>query len=99
MTNVQVDDLNVLSEETLITPNELKEAVPASEQALETVSNARLAIRNILNRTDKRLLLIVGPCSIHDQDAAMEYASRLKQLADEVSDSLLLVMRVYFEKP
>jgi 3-deoxy-7-phosphoheptulonate synthase len=97
--NVQVDDLNVLSEETLITPDELKAKVPTSARALETVSNARLTIRNILTRRDKRLLLIVGPCSVHDMDAAMDYAKRLKALADEVSDSLLLVMRVYFEKP
>ena len=99
MTNVQVDDLNVLSAETLITPNELKKEVPASEAALETVAGARVTIRNILDREDKRLLLIVGPCSIHDLDAAMDYANRLKRLSDEVSDSLLLVMRVYFEKP
>lgn len=99
MTDVQVDDLNVLSEETLITPNELKAAVPASAAALRTVSEARLQIRNILDRTDKRLLIVVGPCSIHDLDAAMDYARRLKVLADEVADSLMLVMRVYFEKP
>ncbi len=94
-----VDDLNVLSEETLITPNQLKEMAPASEKALTTVSNARLAIRNILSRVDKRLVIIVGPCSIHDVAAAMDYAARLKQLSEEVADSLMLVMRVYFEKP
>jgi len=99
MTNLQVDDLNVLSEETLITPNQLKVNVPASEKALATVSNARLSMKEILARRDPRLFLIVGPCSIHDVDAAMEYASKLKTLAEEVSDSLLLVMRVYFEKP
>ena len=99
MTNLQVDDLNVLSEETLITPFELKERVPTSEHALETVSKGRLTIKNILQRNDKRLLIIVGPCSIHDTEAALDYAARLKQLAAEVSDSLYLVMRVYFEKP
>ena len=99
MNNIQVDDLNVLSEETLITPEKLKERVPASDRALETVSGGRLAIKNILQRRDARLFLIVGPCSIHDVSAAMEYAERLKHLAGEVSDSLLLVMRVYFEKP
>ena len=99
MNDIQVDDLNVLSEETLITPEKLKELAPASGRALETVSGGRLAIKRILQRRDPRLFLIVGPCSIHDVSAAMEYAQRLKRLADEVSDSLLLVMRVYFEKP
>ncbi len=94
-----VDDLNVLSEETLLNPNRLKALVPASERALETVSKGRLAIKNILARKDPRLLVITGPCSIHDLDAAMEYARNLKTLAGEVSDTLLLVMRVYFEKP
>lgn len=95
----QLDDLNVLSEETLITPTALKAKVPLSEAALATVSRGRLAIKNILERKDKRLIIIVGPCSIHDIDAAMDYATRLNSLAREVSDSLYLVMRVYFEKP
>ncbi|MBQ60697.1 MAG: 3-deoxy-7-phosphoheptulonate synthase [Gammaproteobacteria bacterium] len=99
MTELIVDDINVLSEETLINPNQLKQDVPASDSALETVSNGRLAIKKILAREDPRLLLIVGPCSIHDSAAALDYAARLKALAGEVSDSLLLVMRVYFEKP
>lgn len=99
MTELKVDDINVLSEETLINPNKLKEEVPASDNALATVSNGRLAIKRILAREDPRLILIVGPCSIHDTRAAMDYAARLKSLADEVSGTLLLVMRVYFEKP
>jgi 3-deoxy-7-phosphoheptulonate synthase len=99
MNDIKVDDLNVLSEETLITPEQLKEAVPASDTALETVSGGRLAIKKILQRQDPRLFIIVGPCSIHDTEAALDYAARLKALSDEVSDSLLLVMRVYFEKP
>ena len=99
MNDIKVDDLNVLSEETLLNPEELKVSVPASAQAMETVSGGRLAIKKILKRQDPRLFLIVGPCSIHDTTAAMEYAQRLKALSDEVEDSLLLVMRVYFEKP
>ena len=95
----QVDDLNVLSEETLITPTDLKAKVPLTEAALTSVSRGRLTIKNILERRDKRLIIIVGPCSIHDIDAAMDYARRLKGLAEEVADSLYLVMRVYFEKP
>jgi 3-deoxy-7-phosphoheptulonate synthase len=99
MTNVVVDDLNVLSEQTLMTPNELKKLIPASSQALATVANGRLTIKEILEHKDPRLFVIIGPCSIHDMEAAMEYAHRLKLLAEEVQDSLVLVMRVYFEKP
>jgi 3-deoxy-7-phosphoheptulonate synthase len=99
MNEIKVDDLNVLSEETLINPEELKALVPTSDHALETVAGGRLAIKKILQRQDPRLFVIVGPCSIHDTEAAMEYARKLKTLSDEVEDSLLLVMRVYFEKP
>ena len=99
MNDIRVDDLNVLSEQTLMNPEELKGSVPVSARAIETVSGGRLAIKNILNRQDPRIFLIVGPCSIHDTTAAMEYAQRLKALSDEVDDSLLLIMRVYFEKP
>ena len=99
MNDIKVDDLNVLSEETLITPEKLKETVPASDAALQTVAGGRLAIKKILQRQDPRLFIIMGPCSIHDTEAALDYAARLKALSDEVSDSLLLVMRVYFEKP
>ncbi|MBO6564748.1 MAG: 3-deoxy-7-phosphoheptulonate synthase, partial [Pseudomonadales bacterium] len=81
MNDVQMDDLNVLSEETLVTPEKLKALVPASDHALKTVSSGRLAIKNILKRQDPRLFLIVGPCSIHDMSAAMEYAERLKKLS------------------
>jgi 3-deoxy-7-phosphoheptulonate synthase len=99
MKNTKMDDINVLSEEKLITPEQLKAQLPMSDAALKTVSDARRTIKNILRREDKRLFLVVGPCSIHDVDAAMEYAARLKILAEEVSDTLFLVMRVYFEKP
>jgi len=99
MNDIGVDDLNVLTEETLMNPEALKSMVPAPARAMETVSDGRLAIKKILIRQDPRLFLIVGPCSIHDTTAAMEYARRLKALSDEVDDSLLLVMRVYFEKP
>ena len=99
MNDIQVDDLNVLSEETLISPEQLKQRVPASDKALATVAGGRIAIKRILQRQDPRLFIIVGPCSIHDTNAAMDYASKLKALADEVGDTLLLVMRVYFEKP
>ena len=99
MNHIKVDDLNVLSTEKLINPEELKTMTPASDKALETVAGGRLAIKKILQREDPRLFIIVGPCSIHDTGAALEYAEKLKALADQVSDTLLLVMRVYFEKP
>jgi len=97
--NTPLEDLNVLSEERLMTPAELKKMVPLSETGMETVANGRRTIKNILEHTDPRLFLVVGPCSIHDTEAAIDYAKRLKVLAEEVSDTLYLVMRVYFEKP
>ncbi|HEY8907640.1 MAG TPA: 3-deoxy-7-phosphoheptulonate synthase [Rhodoferax sp.] len=93
------ENLNILSQQTLLPPSALHDAVPASERAMRTVSSARQTVANILQGTDPRLLVVVGPCSIHDIAAAMEYAQRLKTLADEVQDQLFIVMRVYFEKP
>jgi 3-deoxy-7-phosphoheptulonate synthase len=99
MNDIKVEDLNVLSEKILISPEQLKQLVPASDLALKTVAEGRMAIKKILQRQDHRLFVVVGPCSIHDTDAAIEYAKKLKVLSDEVSDSIVLVMRVYFEKP
>ncbi len=99
MTNYQVDDLNIESQQTLITPRELKQKLPLSDVARETVATGRHAVRNILDHKDHRLFVVLGPCSVHDTKAAMEYAERLKGLAREVEDSLLLILRVYFEKP
>lgn len=97
--NTTLEDLNVLSAERLITPADLKKLVPISDTGMETIANGRKTIKNILDRTDPRLFLVVGPCSIHDPEAAIDYAKRLQILAEEVSDTLYLVMRVYFEKP
>ncbi len=99
MADLPIDDLNVASNETLITPDQLKKELPLSAQALQTVTAGREVVRNILDGKDHRLFVVVGPCSIHDIKAAHEYAERLKVLAEEVSDTLYLVMRVYFEKP
>ncbi|MCK7548523.1 3-deoxy-7-phosphoheptulonate synthase [Marinobacter koreensis] len=99
MSGKKLEDLNVASTETLITPEALKSEMPLSDQAAETVANSRQAIYDIMDGKDHRLFVVVGPCSIHDVDAARDYAKRLKALADEVSDTLLIVMRVYFEKP
>lgn len=94
-----VENLNVESQSVLVSPAELKSRLPLTEKAFATVVAGRTAVRNILDGTDPRLLVVVGPCSIHDTKAAMDYANRLKVLADAVKDTLLIVMRVYFEKP
>ena len=94
-----VDNLNVESQEILITPEQLKTALPMSANAANSIAESREVIRNILDGNDPRLFVVVGPCSIHDVDAAIDYAHRLKALAEEVADTLYIVMRVYFEKP
>jgi 3-deoxy-7-phosphoheptulonate synthase len=92
-------DLNVVSTVPLVAPRDLISLEPATEAAVATVVEARNAVIRILHGEDRRLLAVVGPCSIHDPDAALEYAGRLKAVADRVTDSLQIVMRVYFEKP
>ncbi len=92
-------NVNVRGSRPIPTPEEILKDYPASDTALETVQHGREVIRNILDDKDKRLFVVVGPCSIHDVRAAMEYAEKLKALSDEVQDRLFLVMRVYFEKP
>lgn len=99
MSNNRVEDLNIASNTTLISPEKLKSELPISEAAMTVVEKGREDIRNILDRKDHRLFIVIGPCSIHDVEAAKEYAHKLKALSDKVSDTLLLVMRVYFEKP
>ncbi len=99
MADLPLNDLNIASNEALITPDQLKLEMPLSDTAQRTVSHGRDVVRNILDGKDHRLFVVIGPCSIHDIKAAHEYAERLKVLAAEVADSLFLVMRVYFEKP
>ncbi|HWV14258.1 MAG TPA: 3-deoxy-7-phosphoheptulonate synthase [Cellvibrio sp.] len=99
MTDTQLDDLNVVSQELLISPATLKQKLPLSDKARAVVTEGRKVIRDILDRKDPRIFVVIGPCSIHDVDAAQDYARRLKKLADEVSDTIYIVMRVYFEKP
>ena len=94
-----IDDVNIKSIQTLSTPAELKADLPLSEAASQTVLQGRATVRNILDGKDKRLFVVIGPCSIHDPKAANEYADRLKELSEKVKDTLYLVMRVYFEKP
>lgn len=93
------DNLNISGTRPLLTPAALKDRLPQSPQAAHSVEQARGAINAILERRDRRLMVVVGPCSIHDADAAREYAERLSALQAQVGDSLLLVMRAYFEKP
>ena len=99
MSNIEVHNVNVATQDVLITPQALKEALPLTEQVTQTVADSRQVIENILDRKDPRIFVVVGPCSIHDVDAAMDYAKRLRVLAEELSDTLYIVMRVYFEKP
>jgi 3-deoxy-7-phosphoheptulonate synthase len=94
-----IDDLNIASIQTLITPAQLKAEMPLSPAAHDTVLNGRNTVRKILDGSDPRLFVVIGPCSIHDIKAAHEYAERLKALRDQVQDTLFIVMRVYFEKP
>ena len=95
----QTDDLRIAGIQEVLPPVQVHEAFPITEQAAATVHGARQAIHRILNQEDDRLLVIVGPCSIHDPAAAREYAERLLKIREELSDSLEIVMRVYFEKP
>lgn len=99
MSGNKLENINVANQEQLITPEALKQEMPLSSAAAETVEKGRQAIYDIMDGKDHRLFVVVGPCSIHDVEAARDYATRLKKLADEVSDTLLIVMRVYFEKP
>ena len=92
-------NVNVAALEVLPTPEEIKQRLPLSETAADTVFQARETVKRILDRQDPRLFVVVGPCSIHDVEAARDYAQRLKALANEVQDTLFMIMRVYFEKP
>jgi 3-deoxy-7-phosphoheptulonate synthase len=100
MTHATVtDNLNVVGLDDMPPPAQVKRELPLAESGAETVHRGRAQLARILDRLDPRLFVVVGPCSIHDPRAALEYARRLRALADEVADVLLLVMRVYFEKP
>lgn len=93
------DDLRIKEIKELLPPVALLEKYPASDQAAQTVQQSREAIKNILQQQDDRLLVVVGPCSIHDPLAAVDYAQRLLQIRQQLSAELEIVMRVYFEKP
>lgn len=95
----EIENYHIIGHEELIPPDELKQELPLHGRALETVLEGHRAVKAILDGEDPRLIVVVGPCSIHDPEEALEYARRLKKLADEVADHLLILMRVYFEKP
>jgi 3-deoxy-7-phosphoheptulonate synthase len=94
-----IENTNVTAFATMPSPSELHQKLPLTDLAFTTVMKGRETLRNILDRKDKRLFVVVGPCSIHDPVAGLDYARRLKALQDEVQDTMVLVMRVYFEKP
>jgi len=97
--NFKTEDLRIQSIDDVITPAELHEEFPISEPAAKLTYETRRAIHHLLHGEDDRLLAVVGPCSVHDPKAAMEYATGLEKLVGEFSEQLIIVMRVYFEKP
>ena len=99
MTTQNIDNVNVTAFDAMPTPEEINARQPLSAKAAKTVTHGRNLLRKILDRKDHRLFVVVGPCSIHDPVAGMDYAHRLKKLSDEVGDVLQIIMRVYFEKP
>ncbi len=99
MNHIALDNIHVDSVELLATPREIHTEIPHNSKTMQTVLRGRDEIERILDHDDARLLAVVGPCSIHNLEAAEEYAKRLKILSDEISDTICVVMRVYFEKP
>ncbi|MBN2534541.1 MAG: 3-deoxy-7-phosphoheptulonate synthase [Spirochaetales bacterium] len=95
----RTNDLNIATIKPLISPAELKKEFPMTEESNKTVVESRNTIIEILKKRDKRLLAIVGPCSIHDPDAALEYANKLNKIKKKINRKIYVIMRVYFEKP
>lgn len=98
-TKYKTDDLRICGIRDVIAPDQVHNEMPISETSAQTTLEARQAVHKILTGEDDRLLVVIGPCSIHDTEAAKEYAQRLKQAKDDLADDLLIIMRVYFEKP
>ena len=96
---MRLSDLNIDDYQVVVTPTELKKELPLPESVRGLVANSRQTVKDILDGKDDRLFAVVGPCSIHDTELALEYGKRLKALADEVSEQIFIIMRVYFEKP
>jgi 3-deoxy-7-phosphoheptulonate synthase len=98
-TNYNTDDLRISETKEVVAPIQVHDEIPMTDTAASTILKTRAAIHNILVGNDDRLLVVIGPCSIHDTQAAVDYARRLKEISDELQQDLLIVMRVYFEKP
>ena len=96
---MSVKNTRISRVKTLITPTQLAIDLPLPESLEQKMETQRSAVASILNGTDSRMLAIVGPCSVHDPAALLDYATRLKPIADELADRVLVVLRVYFEKP
>lgn len=95
----KIDDINIKTFTPIISPLELKQLYPATAESNKIVSDSRFNIKNIIQKKDKRLLAVIGPCSIHDEKSAIEYAEKLLELYNKIKDKLFVVMRLYFEKP
>ena len=95
----KTDDLRIINTQELVSPQEIIDSISPSERGFSTIINARNQIKNILNKSNNKFMIVVGPCSIHDVEAAKEYAAKLKKLTSSLSNNCLVVMRVYFEKP
>lgn len=95
----QLSNLNIISQTLLPTPEQIKQELPRSSKVETVVAQSRKDLCRILNKEDQRLFIVVGPCSIHDTTAAIDYATRLAALSEQVKDKLMIIMRVYFEKP
>ena len=95
----KTDDIRIINTQELISPKDIIRQLSPTESGINTIINTRSEIKNILDKTSKKFVIVVGPCSIHDIDAAKEYAIKLKNLKNSLSETSLLIMRVYFEKP
>ncbi len=94
-----LQDLNIIRYENLVTPENLKAEFPVNKKIAGLVSTTREEIKEILDKKDRRMIFVVGPCSIHDSELAIDYASRLAKLREEFKENIYIIMRVYFEKP
>jgi 3-deoxy-7-phosphoheptulonate synthase len=96
---LKTDDLRIIETQELSTPEDVRKELPITELSAKTILNSRKVIEDILDEKDDRIFVVIGPCSIHDPIAAMDYAKKLKKISQEVSENLFIIMRVYFEKP
>ena len=95
----KTDDLRIINTQELISPKDIISQLSPSKSGIDTIIETRSEIKDILDKKSKKFVIVVGPCSIHDVDAAKEYAAKLKNLKNELSENILLIMRAYFEKP